>query len=61
MSAKILQVVNSAFFGVAQQVTDTAEAVMVMGTERIRSLILLAGVFSQYGDAKCQGFAPDPI
>lgn len=61
MSAKILQVVNSAFFGAAQQVTDTAEAVMVLGTERIRSLILLAGVFSQYGDVKCPGFSPDAI
>jgi putative nucleotidyltransferase with HDIG domain len=61
MSAKILQVANSAFFSLAQEVTDTAEAVMVMGTERVRSLILLAGVFSQYGDAKCSGFSPEPI
>ena len=61
MSAKILQVVNSAFFGMTQQVTDTAEAVMVLGTERIRSLILLAGVFSQYGDVKCSGFSPELI
>ena len=44
-----------------QQVTDTAEAVMVLGTERIRSLILLAGVFSQYGDVKCSGFSPELI
>lgn len=61
MSAKILQVVNSAFFGMTQEVTDTAEAVMVLGTERIRSLILLAGVFSQYAESKCPGFSPEPV
>jgi putative nucleotidyltransferase with HDIG domain len=61
MSAKILQVANSAFFGLTQEVTDTAEAVMVMGTERVRSLILLAGVFSQYDGAKCPGFSAEPI
>jgi hypothetical protein len=61
MSAKILQVVNSAFFGRAREVTDTSEAVMVLGAERIRSLILLAGVFSQYDGSKCPGFSPEPI
>ncbi len=61
MSAKLLQVANSAFFGMAHEVTDTTEAVMVLGAERIRSLILLAGVFSQYGGAKCPGFSPEPL
>lgn len=57
MSAKILQVVNSAFFGLARELTDMSEAVMIMGAERIRSLILLAGVFSQYDASKCPGFS----
>src|SRR6185503_5218675 len=48
MSAKILQMVNSAFFGLAHEVSDTSEAVMMLGTERVRSLVLLAGVFSQF-------------
>jgi putative nucleotidyltransferase with HDIG domain len=61
MSAKILQVANSAFFGQASEIVDTAEAAMVLGTERIRSLILLAGVFSQYDGTKCPGFLPEPI
>jgi HD-like signal output (HDOD) protein len=57
MSAKILQVANSTFFGLAYEVTDTAEAVMILGTERIRSLILLVGVFSQYAESKCPGLS----
>jgi putative nucleotidyltransferase with HDIG domain len=61
MSAKILQVANSAFFALTHEVSDIGEAVMVLGSERIRSLILLAGVFSQYGDVKCPGFSPEPV
>ena len=61
MSAKILQVVNSAFFGLTREVSDTTESVMVLGAERIKALILLAGVFSQYAAAKCPGFSPEPV
>jgi HD-like signal output (HDOD) protein len=56
MSAKMLQLVNSAFFASAREVTDTLDATMMLGTERIKSLILLAGIFSQYKDA--QGICP---
>jgi putative nucleotidyltransferase with HDIG domain len=52
MSAKMLQLVNSAFFASAREVTDTLDATMILGTERIKSLILLAGIFSQYKEAK---------
>ncbi len=61
MSAKILQVVNSAFFGLTREISDPTECVMVLGAERIKALILLAGVFSQYAAAKCPGFAPEPV
>ncbi len=61
MSAKILQVVNSAFFGLTREVSDPIECVMVLGAERIKALILLAGVFSQYAASKCPGFAPEPV
>jgi HD-like signal output (HDOD) protein len=56
MSAKMLQLVNSAFFSSGHEVTDTLDAAMILGTERIKSLILLAGIFSQYKDA--QGISP---
>ena len=61
MSAKILQVVNSAFFGLTREISDSTESVMVLGAERIKALILLAGVFSQYSGAKCPGFSPEPV
>jgi HD-like signal output (HDOD) protein len=34
---------------------------MFLGPERIRSLILLAGVFSQFQDARCPGFSRDQL
>ena len=48
MSAKLLQLVNSAFFASAREIADMQDAVMILGSERIKSLILLAGIFSQY-------------
>ncbi|HTA30852.1 MAG TPA: HDOD domain-containing protein, partial [Candidatus Cybelea sp.] len=56
MSAKMLQLVNSAFFASAREVTDMLDAAMILGSERIKSLVLLAGVFSQYSDA--EGMSP---
>lgn len=48
MTAKILQVVNSAFFGAAQPIAHPAEAAMRLGTETLRSLVLCLQVFSQF-------------
>jgi putative nucleotidyltransferase with HDIG domain len=61
MAAKMLQIVNSAVVGLAREITDVSEAVMYLGTERIRSLILVTGVFSQFEDVKCPGFLLEPI
>jgi len=48
MSAKILQLVNSAFFGLARQVSSPAEAAMYLGVDVLKSLVLSTGVFSQF-------------
>lgn len=61
MTAKILQVVNSAFFALGRQVSEPSDAVMFLGAERTRSLILLAGVFTQFDGVGCPGFMPEPI
>jgi HD-like signal output (HDOD) protein len=61
MTAKILQVVNSAFFALGRQVNEPSDAVMFLGAERTRSLILLAGVFTQFEGVGCPGFSPEQI
>ena len=47
LTAKILQLVNSAYFGVRRRVTNPAQAVTLLGLENVRSLLLFANVFSQ--------------
>ncbi len=54
MSAKVLQLVNSAYFGLSQPVTSVERAVAFLGLELIRSLALTAHVFSTLeNDAQC--------
>jgi HD-like signal output (HDOD) protein len=47
MTAKILQLVNSAFFGVRSQVSNPAQAAGLLGLETIKALILSVHVFEQ--------------
>jgi putative nucleotidyltransferase with HDIG domain len=47
MSAKILQMVNSAFFGLPQKIASPEHAVTLLGIEAVSNLALTAGVFSQ--------------
>ncbi len=61
MTAKILQVVNSAFFGLGREITEPYEAVLFLGAERTRSLLLLAGVFTQFEDLKHPGCSAEQI
>ena len=46
MTAKVLQLVNSAFFALPRQVSDPAQAVMLLGIETIRDLVLSISLFS---------------
>lgn len=48
MSAKVLQMVNSAFFGLYQHVGSPAQAVHLLGLDTIKSLVLSVQIFSQY-------------
>jgi HD-like signal output (HDOD) protein len=45
MSAKVLQLVNSAFFGLAQSVSNVQTAVAYLGTETIKNLALASEAF----------------
>lgn len=45
VSAKILQLVNSAFFGLPKEITSVQMAVTYIGAEMLQNLVLSAGVF----------------
>lgn len=47
MTAKILQVVNSAYFGIRRKITSPEEGVKYLGLENISALVLAANVFGQ--------------
>jgi HD-like signal output (HDOD) protein len=47
MTAKILQVVNSAFFGLRGQIASAVHAVDILGLETVRSIILCVDAFSR--------------
>ncbi len=51
MTAKILQLVNSAFFGIPRQIASPAQAASLLGVEIIRSLVLSVKIFSEAGDS----------
>lgn len=48
LTAKLLQVVNSAFFGVGRRITNPEEAASLLGMETLSGLILGAGIFRQF-------------
>ena len=48
MTAKILQLVNSAFFGIRRRVSNPADAATYLGLETIQSLVLSFKAFSMF-------------
>jgi len=48
MTAKILQLVNSSFFGAPKRVASVSEAVLLLGLNVIRDLMLTESVFGAY-------------
>jgi len=61
MTAKILQLVNSAFFGLAQPISTPADAVVYLGMNTVRSLVLSLGIFLQYEGKLCRSFSLDAL
>lgn len=57
MSAKILQLVNSAFFTTGMEITDVEFAVSRLGFETVRSLVLAAEVFGTQHESTIPGFS----
>jgi HD-like signal output (HDOD) protein/CheY-like chemotaxis protein len=48
MTAKILQLANSAFMGVRYDISNPRQAVSLIGTEMVRALVLSVHVFSEF-------------
>jgi putative nucleotidyltransferase with HDIG domain len=48
MTAKILQIINSAFFGLPHRVNSVDQAVALLGLDTLRALVLHVNIFSSF-------------
>ncbi len=54
MTAKLLQLVNSAYFGLPREVHDVSQAIFYLGTDTIRDLVLSVQIFSYFEQEKLE-------
>ncbi len=56
LSTKVLQMVNSAFFGLSRHISSPVHAVSLLGIETISSLALTAGIFTILKPSQLKSF-----
>ena len=61
LSAKLLQIANSAFFGISHKVFSVEEAVQMLGVGVIHSLALAVPLFTAFDRKKCPSFHIDQV
>jgi HD-like signal output (HDOD) protein len=57
MTATVLKLVNSAFFGIAHRVTSPAQAVALLGLDVVQALVLSYQLFSTHDFSQIKGFS----
>ncbi len=57
ISAKILQLVNSSYFGLPVHVTDVSHAVALLGLNVVKPLVLSSGLFQQFSPGSLGEFS----
>ncbi|OGV67071.1 MAG: hypothetical protein A3K19_01620 [Lentisphaerae bacterium RIFOXYB12_FULL_65_16] len=57
ISAKVLQLVNSAFFGLRERVSSPAQASSLLGLKVLQALVLTTHIFSEWKDRTLPGFS----
>ncbi len=55
--AKILRLVNSAFYGLPHKISNVRQAIVILGFSTVRSLAISAAVFDLFGDTNDQSFS----
>jgi len=61
LTAQVLKLVNSAFFGFTREVSEVAEAVQLLGVGTLRSLALTFQLFARFDTATCSACALESI
>ena len=61
ITAKVLQLANSAVFGMELRVSQPLEAIAFIGLETTKALVLLAHTVASFNTAKLQGFSIEAL
>jgi HD-like signal output (HDOD) protein len=61
MTAKLLKIVNSAFFGLRRTISSTHEAVTYLGQETIKGLVLANAIFERAEPLATRGLSLDDL
>lgn len=61
MTAKVLKLVNSAFFGLGRRISSPSEAAAYLGADVLKALILSANVFAQFESSRIRGFSAEAL
>ena len=61
LTAKIFQLANSGALGLAERVSDPAEAVQRLGLSAVRSLALSAQVYGSFAPGRLRGFSAEAL
>lgn len=61
MATRILQLINSAYFGQARRISSIPVAVSLLGLERLRTLALSTQVFAMLGEAESRAIRLDQL
>jgi HD-like signal output (HDOD) protein len=61
MTAKILQMVNSAFFGLRRHISSSVEAVSLLGLETVMTLVMTIQIFSRFKSAELGGLSLEAL
>jgi HD-like signal output (HDOD) protein/ActR/RegA family two-component response regulator len=61
ITAKVLQIVNSPFLGLMQEIQNPARAVGLLGVDMVRAMVLSAGTFSKFDKIRAKGFSMEDL
>ncbi len=61
LTARVLKLVNSAFFGLRQQVSSLNEAVNYLGLDTLKALVLSINAFAQFETKALAGFSLESL
>lgn len=59
--AKILQLVNSSFFGLSRRIESIGEAISFIGVQIIKALVLTVPVFARFEGVRVKDYSPTAI